>query len=400
LAQLGWPGAIRAAFCQQRHCKPLRHLTDHDLEKIGVTLGHRKKMLRAIAELDDAGFVPEPARRRSRRGSTRRELREIIGAYHRCCAEVIAKSGGFVARYMGDGVLAYFGYQQAHEEDAERAVRAGLRLVEAVAKLDDGAGTAWGGVRVGIATGLVVVGDLLGEGVAQEHEVIGETPNLAARLQTLAEPDTVVISGTTRRLIGELFDYRTLGSVPIKGFGDPVPVWQVTRVSALESRFEALRATTTLLIGRDEEIDLLMRRWEQAKRGEGCVVLVSGEPGIGKSRIAETILERLSNEPHTRLRYFCSPHHQDSALYPSITPLERAAGFRRDDSDEQRLDKLETVLAQGPMTLARPSPCCLRVQGLRFMSDWPVRPAEPGAKANQSGGSADRLAPTAPPERP
>src|SRR5216683_917790 len=342
----------------------LRDLTDEDLEKIGVSLGHRKKILRAIAELDEVGIAPESphwdeAERRqltvmfadlvgSTALSTRldpEDLRKIIGAYQRRCAEVIAKSGGFVARYLGDGILAYFGYPQAHEEDAERAVRAGLELIEAVAKLDDGAGTALR-VRVGIATGLVVVGDLRGEGAAQEHEVVGETPNLAARLQALAEPDTVVIAGNTRCLLGDLFEYRALGSVTIKGFGDPVPVWQVTGASAIDSRFEALRVTRTPLVGRDEEINLLMRRWQQAKANEGCVVLISGEAGIGKSRIAQTIVERLSGEPYARLRYFCSPHHQDSALYPTIRRLERAAGFRREDTDELRLAKLEAVLAQ------------------------------------------------------
>ena len=271
-------------------------------------------------------------------------MREIVGAYHRCCADLITKAGGFVARYMGDGVLAYFGYPQAHEHDAERAVRAGLALVEAVPKLKTAAGAPLQ-VRVGIATGLVVVGDLIGAGAAQEHEVVGETPNLAARLQALAEPGTVVISSSTRRLTGGLFDYRDLGTVALKGFAETVPAWQALGASAAESRFEALRASTTPLVGRGEEIDLLLRRWEQAKGGEGSVVLLSGEPGIGKSRIAETILERLSGEPHTRLRQFCSPHHQDTALYPSITQLERAAGFRRDDTDGQRLTKLEAVLA-------------------------------------------------------
>jgi predicted ATPase len=201
-------------------------------------------------------------------------------------------------------------------------------------------------VRVGIATGLVVVGDLIGAGAAQEQAVVGETPNLAARLQALAEPGTVVIASSTLRLTGGLFEYRDLGTVALRGFAENVKAWQVLGAGAVESRFEALRASTTPLVGRNEEIDLLMRRWEQAKCGEGCVVLISGEPGIGKSRLAETILERLSAEPHTRLRYFCSPHHQDSALYPSIAQLERAAGFRREDTDEQRLAKLETVLAQ------------------------------------------------------
>jgi len=268
---------------------------------------------------------------------------------------MIVKSDGFVARYMGDGVLAYFGYPQAHEDDAERAVRTGLALVGAATKLDAGSGTALQ-MRVGIATGLVVVGDLTAGDPSHECEVVGETPNLAARLQALAEPDTVVIDSNTRRLLGYLFEYRTLGPLSVRGFDDPVAVWQVARVSAVDSRFEALRATTTPLIGRDEEIDLLLRRWDQAKRGEGCVVLVTGEPGIGKSRIAETILERLKDEPHSRLRYFCSPHHQNSALYPSITQLERAAGFRRDDTDEQRLDKLEAVLAQGTNDLSEAVP--------------------------------------------
>jgi len=358
----------------------LRHLTDQDLKDIGVPLGHRRKMLAAIAGLGGAVLAaPQPAliERKPQDTAERRQLtvmfcdlvgstalsarldpedmREVIGAYHERCAEVITKSGGFVARYLGDGVLAYFGYPQANEDDAERAVRAGLALVEAVPKLDDGTGTALR-VRVGIATGLVVIGDLLGEGVMQQHEVVGETPNLAARLQALAEPNTVVIGGDTRRLLGGLFEYRDLGKVPVKGFADPLQVWQVTGTSTVDSRFEALRATTTPLVGRDEEIDLLMRRWEQAKRGEGCAVLVSGEPGIGKSRIAQTIVERLGDESHTSMRYFCSPHHRHSSLHPIITQLERAAGFRREDTGEQRLDKLEAVLAQATNDLNKVAP--------------------------------------------
>jgi hypothetical protein len=211
-------------------------------------------------------------------------------------------------------------------------------------------------VRVGIATGLVVVGDLIGAGAAQEQAVVGETPNLAARLQSLADPGAVVIAAATRRLTGGLFNYRDLGTAALKGFAENVPAWQVLGASAIESRFEAMRTAMTPLVGRHEEIDLLLRRWEQANHGDGQVVLISGEPGIGKSRIAETMLERLSNEPHIRLRYFCSPHHQDSALYPSIAQLERAAGLRRDDTADQRLDKLEAVLAQGTNDLSEAVP--------------------------------------------
>jgi AAA ATPase domain/Adenylate and Guanylate cyclase catalytic domain len=256
---------------------------------------------------------------------------------------------------MGDGVLAYFGYPGASEHDAERAVRAGLGLVGAVPKLATAAGSLLN-VHVGIATGLVVVGDLIGAGAAQEQAVVGETPNLAARLQALAEPGAVVISASTRQFTSGLFEYRDLGTVGLKGFAGSVPAWQALGAGAAESRFEALRAATTPLIGRDEEIDLLMRRWEQAKQGEGRVVLISGEPGIGKSRIAQTVAERISAEPHTRLRYFCSPHHQDSALYPSIAQLERAAGFRHEDTANQRLEKLEAVLAQGTNDLSEAVP--------------------------------------------
>jgi hypothetical protein len=243
---------------------------------------------------------------------------------------------------MGDVVLIFFGYPQAHEDDAERAVRAGLDLIEGVAGLKSGAPLQ---ARVGIATGMVVVGDLIGSGEAQERGIVGETPNLAARLQGLAEPNSVVIAEGTRKLLGNLFDLEDLGARDLKGIAGPVRAWTALRASRVESRFEALRTATTPLIGRNEELDLLLRRWEQAKGGDGCVVLISGEPGIGKSRIAETVVERLRGEPHTRLRYFCSPHHQDSALYPSIAQLERAAGFRREDTDEQRLAKLEAVLA-------------------------------------------------------
>jgi hypothetical protein len=256
---------------------------------------------------------------------------------------------------MGDGVLAYFGYPRADEHDAERAVRAGLALVEAISGLDTAAGMPLQ-ARVGIATGLVVVGDLIGEGEARERGVVGETPNLAARLQALADPGTVVIAPSTRRLTGGLFDYEDVGAVEIKGLTVPVLASRVLRESGTESRFEALRATATPLVGRDEELVTLERRWRQAKSGEGCVVLVSGEPGIGKSRLAQTLVERLAGEPHTRLRTFCSPHHQESALYPTITQLERAAGFRREDTAEQRLDKLEAVLIRATNDLGAAVP--------------------------------------------
>src|ERR1700756_3177134 len=359
-------------------------LTSEDLKDLGVTVvGHRRKLLMAAAALRGGGPAsaapgkatgahaagePQAERRQltvmfcdlvgSTALSTKldpEDLRSIIGAYHRCCTEVITKRGGFVAKYMGDGALAYFGYPQAHEDDAERAVRAGLALVEAVPKLATQAGSSLQ-VRIGIATGLVVVGDLIGAGAAQEQAVVGETPNLAARLQSLAEPGTVVIASSTHGLTKGLFEYRDLGTVVLKGFVGEVPAWQVLGLGSAEGRFEALRTATTPLVGRAEEIELLQRRWEQATRGDGQVVCICGEPGIGKSRIAQTIVERISAEPHTRLRYFCSPHHQDSALYPSISQLDRACAFRREDTAEQRLAKLEAVLAQGTNDLSEAVP--------------------------------------------
>jgi len=246
---------------------------------------------------------------------------------------------------MGDGVLAYFGYPRAHEDDAERAVRAGLGVVDAVARLD--VKSVKLEARVGIATGLVVVGDLIGEGSAQEQSVVGETPNLAARLQALAEPSAVLIATSTRRLVGEIFDYRDLGALDVKGIAGPVLVWRVLRRSAIESRFEALRGSAlSPLIGRDEEIELLLRRWVRAKAGDGQVVRISGEPGIGKSRITAALAARLQAEVHLRLRYFCSPYHQDSALFPCIEQLSRAAGFASEDSPGVRLEKLEALLAR------------------------------------------------------
>src|SRR5262249_42456531 len=233
----------------------------------------------------------------------------------------------------------------AHENDAEHAVRTGLRIVAAVGRLD--VKSAKLQARVGIATGLVVVGDLIGAGSAQEQSVVGETPNLAARLQALAEPDVVVIAASTGRLVGDLFEFRDLGAVEVKGIVEPVPAWQVLRPSAVASRFEALRGSTlTRQVGRDEEIQLLLRRWESAKRGEGTVGLVWGEPGLGKSRIGAALEERLQIEPHLRLRYFCSPYRQDSALYPFIDQIERVAGLVPTDPPAVKLKKLEAVLAR------------------------------------------------------
>jgi class 3 adenylate cyclase/predicted ATPase len=349
----------------------LPDLTADDLIGLGVTsIGHRRKLLAAITALGaevpavvTAASRDAPARADAERrqltvmfcdlvGSTGlatrldpEDLREIIGAYHRAVAETVPGFDGFVAKYMGDGVLIYFGYPRAHEDDAERAVRAGLGLIDAVGRLDVGSVKLQ--ARVGIATGLVVVGDLIGEGSAQEQSVVGETPNLAARLQALAGPEAVVIAASTRRLVGDFFEYRDLGAVEVKGIAAPVPAWQVLRPSVVTSRFEALRGSAlTRLVGRDEEIDLLLRRWARAKAGDGQVVLVSGEPGIGKSRITAALAERLHAEAHLRLRYFCSPYHQDSALFPFIDQLGRASGFARDDPPAAMLEKLEALLAQ------------------------------------------------------
>ena len=347
----------------------LSELAEGDLEKLGMLLGHRKRLLKAIAELQASlnplSVKPVEAPHAKEHGAERRQLtvmfvdlvastalasqldpedlREIIGAYHRSVANTITSFDGFVAKYMGDGVLVYFGYPQARENDVEQAVRAGLSLVDSVRRLQQSEPLR---VRVGIATGQVVVGDLISSGEGQERGVVGDTPNLAARLQVLAQPDTVVIAPQTRQLLGDLFEYRDLGAVEVKGFPLPMHPSQVVGESAVESRFEALHgATTTPLVGRDEEVDVLQRHWQRAKGGEGHVVLLSGEPGIGKSRLTVTLQESIAKEPHTRLRYFCSPHHQYSALYPTIAQLERAAGFVRDDTPESKLDKLAAVLS-------------------------------------------------------
>jgi class 3 adenylate cyclase/predicted ATPase len=345
----------------------LPSLTAEDLRDLGITLvGHRRRLLDAIAALGAtapaAAFPNAPTSASAERrqltvmfcdlvGSTAlsarldpEDLREVIAAYHRTVTDVVAGFDGFVAKYMGDGALIYFGYPQAHEDDAERAVRAGLGVIDAVGGLD--VKSAEPQARVGIATALVVVGDLIGEGSAQEQSVVGETPNLAARLQALAEPDAVVIAAGTRRLVGDLFEYRDLGAIEVKGIAQPVPAWQVLCPSRVASRFEALRgAALTPLVGRDEEIDLLLRRWARAKAGDGQVVLISGEPGLGKSRITAAVEERLHAEPHLHLRYFCSPYHQDSALFPFIDQLGRASGFARDDTPVAKLEKLEALLA-------------------------------------------------------
>ncbi len=348
----------------------LRDLTDAHLRELGLPLGARLKILKAIAVLDagepqrdatpTAQTAPHsgPERRQltvmfcDLVGSTAlsarldpEDMREVVSVYHRCCEDLIAKAGGFVAKYMGDGVLAYFGYPHAHEHDTERAVQAGLSLVEATPRLKTVAGVPLH-VRVGIATGLVVVGDLIGTGAAQEQAVVGETPNLAARLQALADPNMVVIAEDTRRLLGNLFEVQDLGARDVKGIAAPVRCWAALRASSVESRFEALHTTgLTPLVGREEEFESLLRRWSKAKTGNGQVVLLSGEAGIGKSRLTAAFLERLAGEPHTVLRYFCSPQHTDSALYPVIGQMERAAGLADDEGRQAKLNKLDALLA-------------------------------------------------------
>jgi class 3 adenylate cyclase/predicted ATPase len=360
----------------------LLRLTAEDIKDIGVSsVGHRRKLLEAIAELRSrssptsaesvkestqvtelasTAVAPTGAERRQLTvmfadlvGSTAlsarldpEEMGEIIRSYQNCCAGEISRFEGHIAKFMGDGVLAYFGWPQAHEDDAERAVRAGLAVVAAVAQLRVPNGEPLA-ARVGIATGLVVVGELVGDKEARERAVVGETPNLAARLQSLAEPNSVVISRSTRRLVGGLFELADLGTHQVKGLAGSVRAWRAIGESQAESRFEALHpAVLTPLVGREEELALLQRRWAEARDGEGQVVLLSGEPGIGKSRLTRALQQRLNEETYTRIIHFCSPYHVNSALHPIIDHLQRAARLVRDDDDEQKLAKLEELLAQ------------------------------------------------------
>jgi class 3 adenylate cyclase/predicted ATPase len=361
----------------------LGELTDTDLEKLGISLGHRKKLLRAIAALQappeiEQGAGPSATAKPQTHVAERRQLTvlfcdlvgstelsaaldpedmsELIRAYQNTVAGEMARFEGHIAKFMGDGMLAYFGYPRAHEDEAERAVRAGLAVVKAVSGLPR-AGTAPLAARVGIATGLVMVGELIGEGAAQEQTVVGETPNIAARLQALAAPGSVVISQATRRLVGGLFELTDLGPRRVKGFSEPLLAWSVEGESRAEGRFEALHGERlTPLVGREHELGILLERWAWAKDGDGQVVLLSGEPGIGKSRLTRSLVERLADEPHVRLRYYCSPYHTNSALYPVAGQLERAAGLVVDDPVEIKLNKLEAVLAEGTADLAADAP--------------------------------------------
>jgi class 3 adenylate cyclase/predicted ATPase len=387
----------------------LRELTESDLEKLGIPLGHRKKLLRAIAGLSAAeadpraapGAVssapPRPLEAERRQltvmfidlvGSTElaarldpEDMAAAIRAYHGACAAAVERWGGHVAKYMGDGVLAYFGWPQAHEDEAERAVRAGLELVKAVDALEaPGVGSGGGreqgqplAARVGIATGLVMVGELIGEGAAKEQTVVGETPNLAARLQALALPGSVVISGATRRLVGGLFELADLGPVRLKGFAEALSAFRVEGEGRAEGRFDALHGEhLTPLVGRAHELGILLERWAWARDGDGQVVLLAGEPGIGKSRMLRTLRERLGDEPHTALSHYCSPHHTNSALYPVIDLLERAVQLDRDAPLEEQLKKLEAVLVGTRERLDETAPLLAALIGVPTGAHYPA----------------------------
>jgi class 3 adenylate cyclase len=357
----------------------LCHLTAEDLEGLGVgTIGHRRQLLVAIAKLNEQrptdavspGVAPPPTASRpvdedavSHGGERRQltvmfcdlvgstalsekldpeELRSLLHAYRVHCGEVIARYDGFVARYVGDGILTYFGWPTAHEDDAERAVRTALEIVQTVKRAST---TESLSVRIGIATGPVVVGETAGAG-EQSKLAVGSTPNLAARLQGLATADQIVIATSTHRLAGSAFELTDLGERDLKGIAEPVHAWRVERALVAASRFDARRGGSALtpLVGRDEELDLLLRRWSQARDGEGQIVLLSGEPGIGKSRTLSTLHERLEARGVQALRFQCSPYYVNSAFWPIIDNFERALKFTRDEAADAKLDKLEELI--------------------------------------------------------
>ena len=394
----------------------LSELSEHDLERLGIPLGHRKRLVRAIREMAPGGSSSKPvtsergpvapterpptgaAERRHLTvlicdlvGSTALSARldpedmgAVIDAFQATCARITLAYDGFLADFRGDGILAYFGYPRAHEDDAERTVRAALDIIAAVARVKTAAEEPLS-VRIGIATGLVVVGDLGGEGTLGEHAVVGDTPSLAARLQALVEPGTVVVAASTRRLLGDLFLLRDLGLHKVKGIAEPIAAWAVDGVAASKSRFEAIHATGLAdLIGRKDELDFLLKRQQLAWKGKGQVVLISGEPGIGKSRLVRALEERIADEPHTLLHYQCSAHHTNSALYPFIAQFERAARFKTDDTPEKRLDKLEALLARATPRVRDIAPFFAALLSIPFGDRYPPLAPNPAQQRRRT----------------
>ena len=375
----------------------LPELSEQDLKELGVSLGHRRLLQKAISGLDEHTSSPtssesehgvastSPSGEAERRqltvmfcdlvGSTElsqrldpEDLSDINRAYQDACRDAIQQYAGFIARYMGDGVLVYFGYPQAHEDDAERAVRAGLAIVQSMAGLTAGIGEQHGvelAVRVGVATGSVVVGDIVGEGAAEEAAVVGETPNLAARLQGVAEPNQLMIAPATHQLLGALFEYEDSGTHELKGMEQPVQVWRVVREGDVDSRYEARRLDSGLpLVGRQEELGLLLRSWEASKDGHGQAVLIQGEAGIGKSRLIGALRERLSEQNYIWVAHRCSPYHANSSLYPVIEHLRRALGWKREDDPGQKLEKLESALERQSLPVENAVPLYAELMSL------------------------------------
>ncbi|HEX6011758.1 MAG TPA: AAA family ATPase [Geminicoccaceae bacterium] len=391
-------GRHAAAFLEQGiGADVLPDLTDADLRELGLNLGDRKRLLKAIAALGPAPVaagapaplaVPREAERRQLTvmfvdlvGSTAlssrldpEEMREVIRAYQNAVAGEVTRFDGHVAKFMGDGVLAYFGWPTAHEDDAERAVRAGLAIVAAVANV--GAAGEAAACRVGIATGLVVVGDLVGEGAAQEEAVVGETPNLAARLQQVAKPGAVVIAAGTRRLVGELFQLEDLGPLTLKGLASAQHCWRVLGAGSVEDRFAALHEAGTL-VGRERELAVLLDHWRQAAAGAGRVVLLEGEAGIGKSRLVAALRETLRHAPVTVLRHQCSPHTVNSALWPIVEHLEHSLGPMREQPPDGRLDRLDALVKAAGGEPATASPVLAALLRLPTGARYPVLDLSP-----------------------
>lgn len=375
LQKIGLEDYIPVFASEEIDYEVLVELTDADLKEIGIPLGSRKKLLKAIAELhlrqlptaeltqESAIFSSESSDAQRRQltvmfcdlvGSTElssrfdpEDLSDIVRSFQDCCASVVSQFDGYVARHMGDGMLVYFGYPRAHEYDSERALHAGLELIKSVHQLEPRADLRLQ-IRIGVATGLVVVGETIGEDSAKEQVVMGETPNLAARLQGIADPNQLVVSDATRKLCENVFNFQDLGERSLKGFTNPVATFAVLAERAIESRFDARQSKSLqAMIGREHELALILQRWQSALRGEGQAVVLSGEAGIGKSRITRAVVDTVARDEHFLIKFQCSPYHTDSALYPAIRQLHRAAGFDPDDSNETKLDKLESLLSLG-----------------------------------------------------